>query len=325
MSEEVIRFKCEVCGSSLNVSPEDIVSICKYCGGLNSVSRVISRDDIYVVPSVDEGKIIEEFWRRVRGDIDLRKIAEKIRIKSIQGWYIPYWISRVEVEGVVIYTKKEHNGKHVKIIKKKEKFSRALDMHVVGRRQMKNVGVGELINAYFKHKAETVGIRDLDEGWWRSNKLNFLNIEFDRDEAAIMIREDAVDFIRKKWEDMADEIKFFKAEILNMEKPKLVLLPLWEVIYEYRGSLYFAYHEGWSGSSLIFAEPMTVGRRFLYLAGMISSVVGGMLIGIIFSTASYNGSDYTSILILLFFFITFLGYRFAKKFISDVRVERSWG
>lgn len=288
------------------------------------MSGVISRDDIYIVPSVDEGRVIEEFWRRVRGDVDLRKMAGKMGIKSIQGWYVPFWISRVEVDGVVIYTKKEHSGKYVRAVRKKEKFSRSLDMHVVGRRQVKNIGVGELINAYLRRGAEAVRIRDLDESWWRSNKLNFLNIEFDRSEAALMIREDAIDFVRKRWEDMADEIKFFKAEIKNMERPRLILLPLWEVIYEYGGSLYFAYHEGWSGSNLIFAEPMTVGRRALYLGGMISLIAGGLLVGVMLSAATHNGSDYASILILLFFFITLLGYRFAKKFVSDVRVERPW-
>lgn len=322
MSEEVIQFKCGICGASLRVSPEDIISVCRYCGGLNPVSGVIRREDIYIVPSVDEGTVVEEFWKRVRGDLDLRKMEEKIRIDSIHGWYVPFWISRVEVDGVIVYTKKEYVGKHVRIIKKKEKFSRSLDVHVVGRRQVKNIGVSELINAYFKRGTEVMGIQDLDENWWRANKLNFLNIEFDEDEAVAMIREDAIDLIRRRWESIAHEIKFFKAEIKSMKRPRLVLLPLWEVIYEYEGSLYFAYHDGWSGSSLIFVEPMTVGRRTLYFAGMISSIMGGMLIGVIFSMASHNGSDHVFLLMLLLFLAAFLGHRFAKKFVSDIRVER---
>lgn len=324
MSEEFVQFKCGICGSSLSVSPEDLMSVCKYCGGLNPVSDVISRSDVYLAPSVDDVRVVEEFWKRVRGDIDLRKIFEKIRIKSVQGWYVPFWISRVEIDGSVVYTKKEYRGKKVKIVEKRERFSRILDMHVLARRQVKNVGLRELINAYFKHNAETVGIQDLDEKWWRSNKLSFLSIEFDKDEATTMIREEAIDLLRKNWEQVAHEVKFFKAEIKSMMEPKLTFLPLWEIVYEYEGSLYFAYHEGWSGSSLLFVEPMSVRRRVLYLAGMISSIFGGMIIGVLFSISLQNGSDNLSILLIPLFLTTFLGYRFAKKFVSDVRVEKSW-
>lgn len=324
MPEEFIQFRCSVCGAILKVSPEDIIFVCKYCGGLNLVSGIMRGEDLYIVPSVDEGAVIEEFWRRVRGDLDLKKMEGRIRIESIQGWYVPFWISRVEVDGVVIYTKKVHSGKRVKIIEKKEKFLETLDMHIVGRRQVRNFGVNELVKKYLKHGVKIVGVQDLDEKWWRSNKLSFLNVEFNREEAAIMIREEAVDILRRRWEDIAHEIKFFKAEIKNMESPKLILLPLWEVIYEYEGSLYFAYHEGWRGSSLVFAEPMTVGRRALYLVGMVSSIMGGLLIGIVFSSTLHNDSNYIFALTSLLFLTAFIGYRFAKKFVSDVRIERSW-
>lgn len=324
MPEEFIQFKCNICGASLNVSPEDIVFVCKYCGGLNPVSGIIRGEDFYIVPSVDEDTVINEFWRRVRGDLDLRKMEGRIRIKSIQGWYVPFWISRVEVDGVVIYTKEVYSGKRVRTIEKKEKFSETLDMYIVGRRQVRNIGVNELVKTYLRHGIKTVGVQDLDEKWWRSNKLSFLNVEFNREEAVTMIREEAVDILRRRWEETAHEIKFFKAEIKSMERPKLILLPLWEAIYEYEGSLYFAYHEGWRGSSLVFSEPMTVGRRALYLVGMVSSIVGGMLIGIIFSLTSHNDSDYIFALTSLLFLIAFLGHHFAKKFVSDVRIERSW-
>lgn len=308
----------------MSVSPEDLVSTCKYCGGLNPVSGNINEEDIYIVPSVDEDKILKEFWRRVRSDMDLRKMAEKMRIRSIRGWYVPFWISRTEIDGMVIYTKKEYSGRHVRIVEKRERFSRALRMHMVGRRQVRNIGVNELINAYLRNEVGAVKIRDLNGDWWRANKLTPLNIEFDGNEAEAMIREEAVDLVRKTWENIAHEIKFFKAEVKNMDKPRLVLLPLWEVLYEYEGSLYFAYHEGWRGSSLIFAEPMTVGRRALYLAGMISSIVGGIFAGAVFSTALSGDPDYAFPLIIIISLLAFLGHNFAKKFVSDVRVERSW-
>ncbi|MDW7985858.1 MAG: hypothetical protein RMI88_01395 [Nitrososphaerota archaeon] len=325
MSEEVVQFSCSICGSNLKVSPEDIISTCKYCGGINIVSGIIDREDVFIIPSVDEGRVVEEFWKRVRGDLDLKKIVEKIKISSIQGWYIPFWITRVYLDGMIIYTKKEYRGKNVKLVKKKERFSEVVDVDVIGRRQVKNIGLRELVKAYLKSGIKAVEIGKLEENWWRLNKLKMLNIEFDRDEASIMLREEAVDFARKKWESMIDKIEFFEAEVKSMEKPRLILLPLWEVVYEYSGSLYFAIHEGWRGMPIVFAEPISIGRRTLYLIGMISSILGGVSIGSILSLTPLNDvNDILIIIMLSLFLLVLIGYRSAKKFVSDVRVEKIW-
>lgn len=324
-SEEVIEFRCHVCGSVLKISPENIVSICEYCGGLNVVSGVIDREDIYVTLSVSLEKVLEEFWRRIRGDIDMKRISEKIRIISSQGYYVPFWVSRIVLDGEIVYTKKQYKGKKIEIIRRREIFSEELNMDIIARRQIKNVALRELVKAYFKQSPELVKLRSLDEAWWRTNKLNILNIEFDKKEAMIALREEAVDSIRKRWENIVDEIEFYRAEVKKMEEPKLVLLPLWEIIYEYRGSLYTAYHEGWSGRPIISYEPVTIGRRIAYIAGMLASIIMGAFIGSAFSLISLDSSENIFFIILfLLFILAFLGYRSAKGFVSDVRVEKSW-
>jgi DNA-directed RNA polymerase subunit RPC12/RpoP len=325
MSEEFIEYRCNICGSILKISPENIISICEYCGGLNLISGIIDVKDVYITPSVSVEEVLQEFWSRVRRDVDLKKLADKVRINSIQGWYIPFWVSRAIIDGEIVYTKKQYRGKKVEVIRRRERFSEEVDIDVIGRRQVKNIALRELIKAYFNHDLPVVEIDKLDESWWRSNKLSVLNIEFDKKESEIALREEAIDSIRRRWEQIADEIEFFKAEIKRMEKPKLILLPLWEIVYEYGGSLYSAYHEGWAGTPLIFFEPVTMGRRILYIAGMFTSIIMGVFIGSALSLSLFNNSDNVSLAILfLLFIVTFLGYGSAKRFISDVRVEKSW-
>ncbi|MEM3644607.1 MAG: hypothetical protein QW120_06675, partial [Nitrososphaerota archaeon] len=70
MSEEIAEFKCSICGSILRISPENIVSICEYCGGLNIVSGIIDCEDIFISTSVNVDKVLEEFLNRVRKDVD---------------------------------------------------------------------------------------------------------------------------------------------------------------------------------------------------------------------------------------------------------------
>ena len=107
-------YRCMNCSATLKVTPETIVTICEYCGAPNIISGILSEEDLYLVPSVGEGRVLEEFWRRVNTDVDLRSIASKIRPISIEGSYIPFWLSRVELEGEIIYKKTEYHGKRVR-------------------------------------------------------------------------------------------------------------------------------------------------------------------------------------------------------------------
>ncbi len=325
LSEEIAEFKCSICGSILRISPENIVSICEYCGGLNIVSGIIDCEDIFISTSVNVDKVLEEFLNRVRKDVDLKKISDKLRIVSTQGWYVPFWISRVLIRGEVVYIKRQYRGKKVEIIRNRDSFSEEIDIDIIARRQVKNLALRELIKTYFRQKPQLAELKNLAEDWWRSNKLTILNIEFDRKESEISLREEAVDSVRRIWEDKVDEIEFFKAEVKKMERPKLIFLPLWEVVYEYNGSFYTAYHQGWSGHPLIFYEPITMSRRLLYAIGMFTSIILGSIIGSALSLLTLDSlSDAWWIILFLLFILALIGYRSAKGFISDIRVEKSW-
>ena len=315
---------CSNCGARLEVTPETIVAICEYCGAPSVVSGVINREDIYIVPSVGEAKVLEEFWRRVSGDMDMRSIMGEIKPISVEGSYLPFWLSRATVSGNVVYEVKKYDEEGVRTVTRRESFTRTLDVELVARRQVKHVGLRELVQAYLESRPETQALAELGAEKWRSVKLPVLNLEFDRAEAEKILKEDSIDSVRSEWERRADAIRFFSAKLVSMERPRLVFLPFWTIIYEYKGSLYFAHHEGWSGKPLVFAEPMLARRRALYLLGMGFSIILGGLSGLLAAIIMGGEGKGLAFPFFLLFAAIAIGYFSSKKFISDVRVEKAW-
>ena len=313
---EYHEYRCINCGATLKVTPETIVAICEYCGAPNIISGILSEEDLYLVPSVGEGKVLEEFWRRVNTDVDLRSIASKIRPVSIEGSYIPFWLSRVELEGEIIYRKREYYGKQVRVRRVRESFSRVLWVDIVARRQVKHLGLRELVERYLDERPESIKLSEIPTDRWREIKLPILNLEYDRAEAEASIRDHSIDLVREEWEGRVSDIVFFSAEVKSMTKPNLVFLPIWTITYRYGGGLYFAQHDGWSGRSLVFAEPIRAFRRAIYILGMISSTILGGLSGYLLLHKT------TSLGVFILIASISLGYLLGRRFISDVRIER---
>jgi len=313
---EYHEYRCMNCGATLKVTPETIVAICEYCGAPNIISGILSEEDLYLVPSVGEGKVLEEFWRRVNTDVDLKSIASKIRPVSIEGSYIPFWLSRVELEGEIIYRKREYYGKQVRVRRVRESFSRMLWVDIVARRQVKHLGLRELVERYLDERPESVKLSEIPTDRWREIKLPILNLEYDRAEAEASIRDHSIDLVREEWEGRVSDIVFFSAEVKSMTKPNLVFLPIWTITYRYGGGLYFAQHDGWSGRSLVFAEPIRAFRRAIYILGMISSTILGGLSGYLLLHKT------TSLGVFILIASISLGYLLGRRFISDVRIER---
>ena len=313
---EYHEYRCMNCGATLKVTPETIVAICEYCGAPNIISGILSEEDLYLVPSVGEGRVWEEFWRRVNTDVDLKSIASKIRPVSIEGSYIPFWLSRVELEGEIIYRKREYYGKQVRVRRVRESFSRVLWVDIVARRQVKHLGLRELVERYLDERPKSIKLSEIPTDRWREIKLPILNLEYDRAEAEASIRDRSIDLVREEWEGRVSDIIFFSAEVKSMTKPNLVFLPIWTITYRYGGGLYFAQHDGWSGRSLVFAEPIRAFRRAIYILGMISSTILGGLSGYLLLHKT------TSLGIFILIASISLGYLLGRRFVSDVRIER---
>ncbi|CAD5244165.1 hypothetical protein [Thermococcus camini] len=326
---EAIEFKCERCGAPLEVSPETIVAICPYCGFPNHLSGNLKTDNIFIVPTLDKNAIAKAFWDRVERDFDLKRMKEKLEIVEVEGHYAPYWVGTVHVEGIVEYTVREEEchtdskgNTHCHTVERhyRDRINENLPLIGSARRQVKSLGVDDMINHYSRSRPEGKKLLELEEEEWGKVKLEILNTEMDETQAKTIMREDAIDVIRDHYSAKADRIDRFDITADEPENVHLVLLPMWTVYYRFENSIFYTVFAGWDGKDVMSTEPMPVWRRAQYLAG----TVFGILIGA--AGAAYggiNGAPVVSILAILLG-AGASGY-FGRLVLEGQRIERSGG
>jgi len=321
---EEFTFKCERCGAPLEVSPETIIAICPYCGFPNHISGNIKTENIYIVPSLNKNAIAQSFWKRVEKDFDLGRIKDDIQIVGIEGHYAPYWAGRVHVDGVVKYMKREEEchtdskgNTHCHTVERHytERVNETLSLLGSARRQVKSLGVEDIIKHFSKDRPKEKRLLDLDEESWSKIKLEILNTEMDELHAKLMMREDAVDVIRNRFLAKSDRIERFDIHASEPEDARLLLLPMWVVYYKYGNSIFQTVFAGWDGRAVASTEPMNLFRRAEYLAG---AGVGALIAA--FGGALTSASPVVGILAMVGG--AALGWVAGSKVLEGQRVER---
>ncbi len=318
-------FKCERCGAPLDVSPETIVAICPYCGFPNHISGALKTENVRIIPTLDKNAIAQAFWKRVERDFDLKRMKNMIELVDVEGHYAPYWVGTVHVEGDVEYTVQEeecHTDSegntecHTVERHYREHVDRNLRLMGSARRQVQSFGVDDVIRHYRKSPAESKRLMDLDGEEWGRIKLEILNTEMDENQAKLMMCEDAVDVIRRKFSSKADRIDYFDVRADEPENVSLLLLPMWTVYYKVENSIFHVVFAGWDGKDVAATEPMPIWRRAQYL--------GGALLGTVVGTfGSAYGASSGSIVPALFALVvgaSLSGY-FGAKVLEGQRIE----
>ncbi|ASJ00858.1 hypothetical protein [Thermococcus gorgonarius] len=316
-------FRCERCGAPLEVSPETIVAICPYCGFPNHISGNLKTESIFIIPSVNKNAIAKAFWDHVEGDFDLNRIKDEIQVVDIEGHYAPYWSGIVHVYGTVRYMRREQEchtdskgNTHCHTVERHYIERVNENMHLLGsaRRQVKSLGVDDLIKHFSKTRPEGKRLLDLDEDEWSKVKLEILNTEMDERHAKLMMREDAVDIVRNHFLAKSDRIELFDIHAEEPRDVKLLLLPMWTVYYKYQNSIFHAVFAGWDGKRVAATEPMNVFRRAQYLTG--AGI--GILLGAFGS--AYTGSGVGALILTAIG--GGIGWFFGSKVLEGQRVER---
>ncbi len=318
-------FKCERCGAPLDISPETIVAICPYCGFPNHISGALKTENVRIIPTLDKNAIAQAFWKRVERDFDLKRMKNMIELVDVEGHYAPYWVGTVHVEGDVEYTVQEeecHTDSegntecHTVERHYREHVDRNLQLMGSARRQVQSFGVDDVIRHYRKSPAESKRLMDLDGEEWGRIKLEILNTEMDENQAKLMMREDAVDVIRRKFSSKADRIDYFDVRADEPENVSLLLLPMWTVYYKVENSIFHVVFAGWDGKDVAATEPMPIWRRAQYLGGaLLGTVVGAF--------GSAYGASSGSIVPALFALVvgaSLSGY-FGAKVLEGQRIE----
>ncbi|WP_461866872.1 TFIIB-type zinc ribbon-containing protein [Thermococcus sp.] len=336
-------LKCKKCGAPLDVSPEDIIVVCPYCGFPNSFDEIFGESNTFFVESLSEKEIVKKFWERMRKDRDFTGSRDKISIVKVEGFYIPLWFGKVKARGYVRYEVYEkRRGKKEKVLKHR-KFNDTLIVCSSGRRSVYDVALEELTrkmeksHIFLKDLKQTLAskikikpLKELDVEEWESLKLDFLNTEFGRKRAEEILLDRASDRAKELYVPEDNELLSFSFEG-EVEDFALVFYPVWRIYYDFGGGTYFVAYDGFNGREIVALEPMRIWRKVGYLVmaiiGVIISGFFATLVGnVTFWRAVAEMKKGALIPILIVVAGLYFGYElsrgYGKKMSWDVRVER---
>ncbi|NJF24898.1 hypothetical protein [Thermococcus sp. Bubb.Bath] len=336
-------LKCEHCGASLEVTPEDIIVVCPYCGYPNAYDKIFAEENVFFVDGLPKKEILHSFNERVRRDKDFRGIRGKIHVVKVEGVYVPLWFGRVSGRGYIRFVVYEKKGDKKRLVTKHQEFKDESIVCISGRRGVYDIAVETLaekfVRTYFgfknlkdnlRYMINPLSIRSLTPEKWEELELEFLNTDFKAEEAKLALLDMASDLAKKKHVPSDGEVKGFRFEG-EVEETAIVFYPLWKVYYEFDGGTYFVAYDGRTGKEILAVEPVRIWRKMAYLLW----VLAGILISTLSLTAYGNFSYWRFVGELkrsgAFFLVlpalgAYLGFELAKgygkKMARDVRVER---
>jgi hypothetical protein len=311
--------KCNNCSAPLEYTPESIFIICSYCGNVNWFLEE-SKTQIFVIPSKNEGEIINAFWDRMRKDKDMKKVVNELEIVDTYGVYVPIFLSKIDVSSLWNGIERKtiiKNGKtKVVTIKKSGKFSDEILISIPARRVVEEFGLEELIEKISNNPPNHINIEEIN---WNEIKLQVLNSEISINEASSKLIDKAEDNIRKriKKENNLSEFIFYSCDS-KIKEMKLLLAPLWIISYKYKKGIY---NIAISGNDLTFlktTEPVFFYQRIFQLFGSALATLAGIgLLSLMFKI----GKDITFFIIACIVCFS-IALSLSRKTISDVRIER---
>ncbi|NPA99581.1 MAG: hypothetical protein GXO43_09400 [Crenarchaeota archaeon] len=347
----VQAFRCQRCGAPLDVTPETIIAICKYCGYPNVLTTNLPEEEAFsirVVPTLPEKTIIEKAMERTRRDPDLKGIADKIRWRKPYGLYIPFYTATISLDLEywmrlrVRYVENVRRGNRWET----RTYSRILDVSgkvslkdekipILARKGVHGFSVRAMGLHYINKHPDSVSLQDID---WKKHGLNTLSAEFSRSDAEDIALEVGLNRLKAKaYEEAVSRARGWRGRVVNVNVlmrryrldikklsiEPLTLVPYWRLTYEYRGGIYRYYMSGWDGEVVIAEEPVLPKHRIAYLLGGI----GGGGLSSIGAVMAAMAQTHTMTFLGAFFFVAgaLLSYTMGKKILATVRVESPYG
>ncbi|MEM2930812.1 MAG: hypothetical protein QW797_08155 [Thermoproteota archaeon] len=309
-SEKV--FKCSNCSKPLNYTPETIACVCEYCGTINWFSE--ERFDVFIMLTHTRDEVVNAFWNGMKHDPDMGRAYGEIELVEAQGFYVPIILCNVSVEGGWGGTERRYKI----IYHKSGVFSIPLRLAVEAKREAAEYGLQELIN-----QAKSVNDpQPLASVEWKKIGLPVLNIELlpqeAEDELKDIVEHQIRDDIRLLYR--LSELNYFCIFATHVVSFRILLAPLWILVYKYRGEMYRVSISGYNLQFLRVSKPAFTGQRIPY-------PLVGIILALIINTFSYmplflvgHPTDEGlfilgfTIYILSYFLPLFVGIFLAKKY-----------
>ena len=295
-------MRCSNCGAPLDVTPESVVVVCKYCGAPNFL--VGNPSKILAVPTLSSSDILRRAVERTRRDFNLGRRMSDINFSSPDLLYVPFYFVDVAIRAVydavvtVTYTKTVRVGgrTEMRTVSKTVRVSGSVRLQdvvaVLARRAAWGISVDKLAEHFFKTAPEPKALSEVVSS--ASASSSFLASEITPERA----KAKAVRTVMPRLLALVDEDASEKAKLAvrvlvattfvqdkavdytveRLEVSPLTYLPMWVVPYLYKGSYYSYYVAGWDGAVVVAEEPTFAEHKALYLAG--TSLLGGVLGGV---------------------------------------------
>jgi len=314
-----LSHPCRNCGANLDVQPDNLLTICPFCGDVHP-ARDISDVPVHIVPSRTEQEVLEALHQRMAADKDMR--GRQYTVQSAKGVYVPLYVNYVRVNGSWQgYETKRSNNSTTKVHKSGQ-IDHGGDFPVVARKHAYELGLAQL--GPVVTSCQPTPFRTVD---WKNASLPVLAVDIDETEVDAIVADDLIDLLGKRIRNAnsLDAITHFDA-VPQVTSRFILLYPLWTVIYLYEGGSYRVALEGGTPSVMVAMEPVFRGQRvkrflatlgFTALAGVVWYIAWWVLL-------AADGDDAGEAVLALFVALAgcvLMAWRSAGKMLASVNVE----
>jgi hypothetical protein len=301
MLEEV---RCRFCGAPLEVTPDSVVAVCRYCGRPNFLLG--DPEEVLAVPTLSSSEIVKKAVERTKKDLNLRWRMSAINFTSPDLFYLPFYFVSGKLNAsyratVAVTYKTGSQPREARTVSVSGRVSLSEVAPVLARRATWGLSADALAKHFLDAAPEPKPLTDVAA----QSPGKFLAAEITPERAKAKAARSLVSKLLARVEEDAkakarEAVRASSAtavvldktvdyEVVQLEASRLTYLPLWVLTYLYNGSHYHYYAAGWDGKVLA-EEPVFAEHRAASLLGAVAA--GGALGGLGF--ALYHADFFTS-------------------------------
>lgn len=288
-------MKCPNCGATLEITPDALAYVCKYCGWMGTTEDISTKDWLMAEPTSQQNaqQALTDFLKK-----NLKHVYTQSALLEFKGQAVPIWVSKVHAhtryngyrqetrtESYSVGVPDGRGGRRSEMrtrsypvyVPVRGEFNEVLSYPVLGRRHAVFFGLEEL-----KKRALISEVKPLDVKKMLGQKIDCLDVDLEESEARATAENLAEDEHRDRVESMTTKI-FDCYTDDEVQSCRLVFYSLYTAKYSYRGKSFRVTLDGVSGTVVKAELPMTLGLRVGYTilgyVGIGLAAVASLLLG----------------------------------------------
>ncbi len=313
-----VVFSCRSCGAGVEAPPDNLLVVCSYCGD-RYPSKELGSTPISLIPSARKDAVVDAVIERMSTDAQMK--GRKIEIDSVEGVYVPIFITKTSLSGHWKGYKKVKQGKKTVKKWKEGALEHEGDYPVLGRKHAYEFGMASIGRVLYEQ--EPVSFDEVD---WSEVGLPVLAVDIEESVVDLNIKDDLVDHLGTEVRTTRGltAITVFEPDVKLYDRC-IVLFPFWTVIYRYQGGSYRVAVSGGDLQILSAMEPVFMNSRIWTWCKGVGGIVGaGLLCNLAIPLLHADSDDLGQILLLIFAGISFCSYMAwstAAKMTASVQIE----